>query len=1232
MAAFLAIGHDLGQSRRPVLRPHPYNPGMPFVHLRAHSEFSVVDGTVRIDDLVKAAAKDGQPAVAVTDLSNLFGAVKLYSAARKKGVQPILGADVWLEPEEGAKLPTRLLLLIQNKAGYLRLCELLGEAWTAPGQRSHAWVHWDSIEANSEGLICLAGAELGIVGQSLLNGDVPKAEAWARKLAAAFPNRFYIELQRGGHPTNEAHIRAAVPLAARLKLPVVATHPIQFQEPDDFEAHEARTCIAEGETLGNPKRVKRFTREQYVKSTAQMQALFADIPSALANTVAIARRCSLTLVLGKPQLPNFPTPTLTEGPDAGQPMPMADYFRQLSFEGLEERLIQLYPKEADREAKRAEYVERLDFEINTILKMGFPGYFLIVADFINWAKNNGCPVGPGRGSGAGSLVAYALKITDLDPLKYNLLFERFLNPERVSMPDFDIDFCQGNRDRVIDYVKDRYGRDAVSQIATFGTMAAKAALRDVGRVLGMGYGHVDSIAKLIPAPPGKTVTLAKVPENPDAGIIYARKEAPELEQREAAEEEVAALLELATRVEGMVRNIGMHAGGVLIAPGKITDFCPLYMQPGSDSAVSQFDKDDVEAIGLVKFDFLGLATLTILETAKEFIMARHPDQKDFDFAKIPLDDAPAYRLLSEGKTVAVFQLESRGMQGMLRDAKPSVFEDIIALVALYRPGPMDLIPSFCARKHGREEVDYPHPLMETVLKETYGIMVYQEQVMQVAQRVGGYSLGGADMLRRAMGKKKVEEMAEHRAIFAAGAAKNDIKPPLANEIFDLMEKFAGYGFNKSHAAAYALLAYHTAWLKVHYTAEFFAGNMSVSSDDTDKLKIFHDDATQNFGITFTPPDVNTGQWRFIPTDRKVICYALGAVKGTGQGAIESLVRERTENGPFTSFFEFCARVDRKQVNKRVVEALIKAGAFDSLNPHRASLLASVGLAFEYGDTLVANADQGGLFDFGDSHAASTNEPEYVPAEMWTLKERLSLEKTAIGFYLSGHLFDEAEGEVRRFARQRIGDLKDSREPQVVAGIISELRIINGARGRVAIFKLDDKSEAIEAVANQETLDANKDLLKDDELVVITGKVQNDRFSGGLRLNVQQVMSLATARTRFARFVRVMATGPTPPEREGARHVGRDGGRDGAGDGMRDVVRALLREFPARRVPAKEPDLPDSIQGLPIRVVVERRTPDLAVRAELELGEAARVYPSDEALQRLKELMPQAQPMVVYGEG
>ncbi|UZG45561.1 DNA polymerase III subunit alpha [Caldimonas thermodepolymerans] len=1166
---------------------------MPFVHLRTHTEYSVVDGTLRIDDMVAAAAQDGQVALAITDLSNLFGAIKFYKAARGKGIKPIIGADVWLEPEDAAaspgdRQPSRLLLLIQNREGYLNLCELLARGWTQNVNRAQAWLKWEWLERLNGGLIALSGAEQGAVGQALMNRDPRRAEAVAQRLAGLFPGRFYLEVQRAGQPGNEAHVRAVVPLAARLQLPVVATHPVQFQTPEDFEAHEARVCIAEGETLANPRRIKRFTREQYFKTQAEMEALFADLPSALANTVEIARRCSLTLVLGKPRLPDFPTPN---------GMPMEEYFRYAAHEGLKARLEHLYPDPEERERQRPRYVERLDFEINTILQMGFPGYFLIVADFINWAKNNGCPVGPGRGSGAGSLVAYALKITDLDPLRYNLLFERFLNPERVSMPDFDVDFCQSNRDRVIDYVKEKYGRDAVSQIATFGTMAAKAALRDVGRVLGMGYGHVDGIAKLIPAPPGKTVTLKRPGDKPDPGLIYARKEAPEIEEREKNEEEVAELLALAERVEGLVRNIGMHAGGVLIAPGKITDFCPLYMQPGSDSVVSQYDKDDVEAIGLVKFDFLGLATLTILEMAKEFIVKRHPDQKDFDFAKIPLDDKPTFQLLSEGKTVAVFQLESRGMQGMLRDAKPSVFEDIIALVALYRPGPMDLIPSFVARKHGREEVVYPHPLMEEVLKETYGIMVYQEQVMQVAQRLGGYSLGGADLLRRAMGKKKPEEMAKHRVIFAEGAAKNGIDADKANEIFDLMEKFAGYGFNKSHAAAYALLAYHTAWLKVHYLAEFVAANMSVSIDDTDKLKVFYDDAVQ-LGIRFEPPDVNTGVYRFEPVADKVVRYGLGAIKGTGQSAIEAIVQAREQGGPFRSLFDFCCRVDRSRINKRTVEALIKAGAFDAIEPNRAALLDSISLAFEYADTQAANADQGGLFDFGDEHGSSTREPDLAATPEWSIKERLGHEKTAIGFYLSGHLFDEYQDEVRQFAKRKIVDLIDSREPQLLAGIVSDLRIVNGQRGRVAIFKLDDKSDVIEAVASEDLLDAHRELFKDDELLIVQGKAQPDRFSGGLRLNVVQVWDLASARCRFGKYLRVAANGSAPP------------------------IGELLRQFPPRRVDTEHGDL---LQGLTVRLELHRES----AYGELDLGDAARFYPSDEALRQWKREAHGGRAQVVY---
>ncbi|MEO8154875.1 MAG: DNA polymerase III subunit alpha [Rhizobacter sp.] len=1156
---------------------------MAFIHLRTHTEFSVVDGTLRIDELVGAAAADKQAALAITDLSNLFGTIKFYSAARKKGVKPLIGAEVWLEPTEGDKQPSRLLLLVQSKTGYLNLCELISRGWLGPNARGQAWLKWEWLSELNEGLIALSGAELGAIGQALMAQDPQRAQAVATRLAASFPQRFYIELQRAGLPGNEAHIRAAVPLAAQMKLPVVATHPVQFQTPEDFEAHEARTCIAEGETLTNPRRVKRFSREQYFKTQTQMEALFADLPSAVQNTVEIAKRCSLSLVLGKPQLPDFPTPEVN-----GEPLAMAEYFSILSHEGLEKRLKQRYAEAAERELQRPRYVERLNFEIATILKMGFPGYFLIVADFINWAQSNGCPVGPGRGSGAGSLVAYALNITGLDPLQYNLLFERFLNPERVSMPDFDIDFCQGNRDRVIDYVKQKYGRDAVSQIATFGTMAAKAALRDIGRVLGMGYGHVDSIAKLIPAPPGKHVTLARVPEKPDPGLIYARLEAPELEQREAAEEEVAELLSLATRVEGITRNIGMHAGGVLIAPGKITDFCPLYMQPGSDSAVSQFDKDDVEAIGLVKFDFLGLATLTILELAKEFIVARRPQHKGFDYDKLPLDDQRVYALFSEGRTESVFQFESAGMQRMLKDARPTRIEDLFALNAMFRPGPMENIPTFCLRKHGKEEVSYPHPLLETVLGETYGVMVYQEQVMQAAQVLGGYSLGGADLLRRAMGKKKAEEMAQHRAIFREGAAKKDISKEAADEVFDLMEKFAGYGFNKSHAAAYSLLAYHTAWIKVHCTAEFFAANMTVEADDTDKLRVLLVDA-KTFGVEVQAPDVNKGVHRFEPISDKTVQYGLGAIKGTGQGAIEAIVRARTEGGAFTSLFDFCARVDRQRINKRVVEALVKSGAFDALHPDRACMLASVSLALDWAATQTAHADQGGLFDFGDDsqHGASTQEPALMAAETWSIRERLTLEKAALGFYLSGHLFDQSAAEVRQFAKRRIADLIDSREPQILAGIVGDLRVINGQRGRVALFKLDDKSEYIEAVVNEELLNANKDLLKDDELIVVLGKVQPDRFSGGMRLNVQQVWDLATARCRFGKYLRVEVNGSVPP------------------------VAEVLREFPSRRVTTEQGPI---AQGLGVRLVLQRD----AASGELDLGDEGRFFPTDAALARWRE--------------
>ena len=1074
-----------------------------FVHLRLHTEYSVADGTCRIDDVVKRAVEFSQPALAITDIHNLFGAVKFYSASRHSGVQPILGAEVHLTLSDSSitAANSKILLLVQSQKGYLNLCELLTRSWIQQDVKSHQpHVRWAWLAELSEGLIFLSGGQLGHIGQNLLLGNEEQAEKICNDLSRLFPNRFYVELQRAGRANEERYIASAVALASKLNLPVVATHPIQFLEAQDYEAHEARVCIAQGEILGNSKRLRLFTPEQYFKSSEEMKALFADIPSAIVNTVNIAKRCHMQLSLGKPQLPEYPTPL-----EDGQRIPIDVYFRQVSQAGLSERLNKLFPSAQDRLEVQASYEARLEFEIQTILKMGFPGYFLIVSDFINWAKNNGCPVGPGRGSGAGSLVAYSLKITDLDPLRYGLLFERFLNPERVSMPDFDIDFCQTNRDRVIDYVKEKYGRGAVSQIVTFGTMAARAAIRDVGRTLDMSYPFCDGLSKLIPNKPGQHITIA-----------LAMEQEPLLAQRYANEDEVKILLNLAQNLEGLTRNVGMHAGGVLIAPGKLTDFCPLYQQSGSPSSVSQFDKDDVEAVGLVKFDFLGLATLTILENAKNLIVKKEGVSTLWSLDDIPLDDAITYKLFSEGRTEAVFQFESRGMQAMLKDAKPSRLEDLIILNALFRPGPMALIPTFVARKHGREPVVYPHPLVSDVLAETYGIMVYQEQVMQTAQILGGYSLGGADLLRRAMGKKKADEMALHRSVFRQGAEKNSISTEQADAIFDLMEEFAGYGFNKSHAAAYSLLAYQTAWIKVHHTAEFFCANMTVEMGDTDKLKILFDDAV-SFGINFENPNINTGEYVFIPLGGQKISYGLGAVKGTGQLAIAEIVEVRRVGGNFTSLFDFCTRVDRTKVNKRSVEALIKSGAFDCISCDRSSVLSSVDLAWDYAQSQANNLHQVGLFDAG--HGAHSQEPPLKSATPWTIRERLTHEKSALGFHLSGHLFEEYAAEVRKFIKTSLQTLTESKDPQWVVGMVKNHRFINTTRGKLYIFELDDMSDVLEISTDENTFNANKDNIREDQILVAQVKVQSDRRDPTqLRLSLIQSLNLTQARCRFGKYL------------------------------------------------------------------------------------------------------------------
>ncbi|MFN3715799.1 MAG: DNA polymerase III subunit alpha, partial [Thiobacillus sp.] len=1076
-----------------------------FVHLRLHSEFSVTDGLVRLDDAVARARETGMPALALTDLANTFGWVKFYRAARGKGVKPVLGCDVWVTNHADRARPSRLLLLVQHADGYRRLCELLSRAYLENLHRGHAEIDPLWLAGDSSGIIALSGGGTGSVAQAILDNKPDAARREAEQWADRFPDRFYLELQRYGQPHAERLIDGLLDIGHELGLPSVATHPVQFLSADDFQAHEARVCIAEGLMLGDPRRPRLFTGEQYLKSPEEMAALFADLPEALENSVEIAKRCNLELTLGKSRLPDFPTP---DG------MGLDDYIRQRAYDGLDMRLAQLYPDATLRATQRARYVERLEFELKTIIQMGFPGYFLIVSDFISWAKENDVPVGPGRGSGAGSLVAYALLITDLDPLEYDLLFERFLNPERVSMPDFDIDFCQDKREKVIQYVKDKYGHGAVSQIATFGTLGSKSVIRDVGRVLDMPYAYCDKLSKLVPVEGVKPVSLKK-----------ALEMEPQLRERYDEEEEVRELFGLAEKLEELTRNVGMHAGGVLIAPGKLTDFCPLYRAEGSDSVVSQYDKDDVEAIGLVKFDFLGLRTLTILNEAVHFVR-RHPGMETFRLEDLKLDDPRVYQLFADGNTTAVFQSESRSAKDLEKKLKGDTFEDIIALMALNRPGPLGsgMVDDFILRKNEQRKTGagkaewYFHPDLADVLKSTYGIIVYQEQVMLIAQILAGYTLGGADMLRRAMGKKKPEEMARQREIFLAGAANRGVDAKLAERLFDLMEKFAEYGFNKSHSAAYALVAYHTAWLKAHYPAEFMAATMSSELSDTDKLRIFIEDCVAN-GLTILPPDINQSLHRFEPVSRTNIRYGLGAIKGTGEAAVNAIVAEREANGPYRGLFDLVRRVDKRYLNRRVLEALVKAGAFDTLNEHRASLFASVGRALDAADQAARNGGQAGLFG-----EATENEEALVDTPRWSEPDRLLQEKSAMGFYFSGHPFTAYEAEVASFAKRRLGGLEPSREPVILAGVAVSLRTQMSRRGKMLILLLDDASGQVEVTIFNELYEQHRAVLREDALLVIEGKVSRDDYSGGLRVTADHIYDLAGARTRFAQGLRIVCNG------------------------------------------------------------------------------------------------------------
>ncbi|EGR2414264.1 DNA polymerase III, alpha subunit [Vibrio cholerae] len=1144
-----------------------------FIHLRIHSDFSMVDGLSKVPPLVKKVAAMGMPAMALTDFTNLCGLVKFYSTAHNCGVKPIIGADFTLQSEEFGDELTKLTLLAKNNVGYKNLTLLISKAYLRGHVQHQPVIDKAWLVEHAEGLIVLSGGKSGEVGRALLKGNQQQVERCIEFYQTHFADHFYLELIRTGRADEESYLHFALDVAEQYDLPVVATNEVVFITEESFEAHEIRVAIHDGYTLEDPRRPKNYSPKQYLRSEAEMCELFADIPEALANSVEIAKRCNVTVRLGEYFLPNFPT--------GG--MAIEDFLVMKSREGLEERLEFLFPDPEVRAKRRPEYDERLQVELDVINQMGFPGYFLIVMEFIQWSKDNDIPVGPGRGSGAGSLVAYALKITDLDPLEYDLLFERFLNPERVSMPDFDVDFCMDKRDQVIDHVAEMYGRDAVSQIITFGTMAAKAVIRDVGRVLGHPFGFVDRISKLVPPDPGMTLEKAFIAE-------------PALQELYDADEEVKELIDKCRILEGCTRNAGKHAGGVVISPTAITDFAPIYCDAEGNFPVTQFDKNDVETAGLVKFDFLGLRTLTIIDWALGLVNPRlkKAGKPPVRIEAIPLDDARSFRNLQDAKTTAVFQLESRGMKELIKRLQPDCFEDIIALVALFRPGPLQsgMVDNFIDRKHGREAISYPdekwqHESLKEILEPTYGIILYQEQVMQIAQVLSGYTLGGADMLRRAMGKKKPEEMAKQRAVFQEGAEKNGIDGELAMKIFDLVEKFAGYGFNKSHSAAYALVSYQTLWLKTHYPAEFMAAVMTADMDNTEKVVGLVDEC-KNMGLTVLPPDINSGLYRFNVDDNGAIVYGIGAIKGVGEGPIEAILEARNKGGYFKDLFDFCARIDLKKVNKRVIEKLILAGALDRLGPHRAAMMASVDDAVR----AASQHHQAEAFGQADMFGVLTDAPEeveqkYTQVPEWPEKVRLEGERETLGLYLTGHPVDEYLKELTKYTSCRLNEAAPTRRDQslTVAGLVIAARVMTTKRGtRIGLMTLDDRSGRMEVMLYSEALDRYAEWLEKDKILVVSGQVSFDDFNGGLKMSAREVMDLGSAREKFARGLSI------------------------------SILQSQIdQQFFERFSHILEPHRAGTV---PVNVYYQR--PD--ARARLTLGTEWRVTPSDTLLDELKQLL------------
>ncbi|OGT63035.1 MAG: DNA polymerase III subunit alpha [Gammaproteobacteria bacterium RIFCSPHIGHO2_12_FULL_45_12] len=1144
-----------------------------FVHLRLHTEFSLSDGLLPIDTLMKFARESGMPALAITDLGNLYATIKFYKAALAHGIKPIIGVDLTVIDPKQPKTSGRLTLLCQNNQGYQNLLTLVSKSFLE-GQQGHqkptiqaAWLG----EGLSNGLIALSGGMEGDIGQALLAQDQEAARTYLRQWCALFPNRFYMEVCRVGKAHEKEYNNAAISLACQQNIPIVATNDVRFLKREDFEAHEARVCIQEGITLNDPRRARLYTEQQFLCSPTDMAKRFADIPQALTHSVEIAKRCNVSFTLGKSFLPHFPIPAnhSTES-----------FICEVAMQGLNDRLTALHDTHAaDFAAKREPYDLRLKQELDVINNMGFAGYFLIVADFTKWAKENGIPVGPGRGSGPGSLVAYALKITDLDPLALKLLFERFLNPERVSMPDFDIDFCMEGRDRVIDYVMEKHGHDSVSQIITYGTMAAKAVVRDVGRVLGLGYGFVDKIAKLIPFELGITLQKAMAQE-------------PLLKERYQQEDEVRTLIDLALKLEGLTRNVGKHAGGIVIAPGKLTDYVPLYCEVNEpEHPVTQFDKDDVEAVGLVKFDFLGLKTLTIIDRALRIV---NPLQASpIDISLIPLNDPPTFSLLKACQSTAVFQLESHGMRDLIKRIQPDCFEDLIALVALFRPGPLQsgMVDDFINRKHGRAKVIYPHPKLEPILAPTYGVILYQEQVMQIAQVLAGYTLGAADILRRAMGKKKPEEMAKQRQIFCEGATSRGVAPDVATYIFDLMEKFAGYGFNKSHSAAYALIAYQTAWLKTHHTAAFMAATLSSDMDKTDKIMTLLTDC-RAMKLEVAPPDINKSLYFFTVINTQHLMYGLGAIKGVGEAAIENIVEVRQQGTPFRDIFDFCQRIDLRKSNRRVLEALIKAGCFDLLEKNRAMLMASLNSAIQHAEQALHNQTYG-QHDLLALMADQTGIPPYVTTAPWNEETQLKGEKDSLGFYLTGHPMNRYLKELAHFTTCRIGHLQRRQHTSTrISGIVTHIRLRQTKRGdRIAIFSLDDGQARIEVVCFSECFHQYRELIIEDRMIIVEGDIGIDDFSNSTRLMAKDLFTLETARERFAKYLKITLPDNQPFDMQRLKQI-----LDKHLNGTCQVVLHYLLEN---------------------------------AQAQLKLGEAFKIHPSELLLSSLKELFPDEEVEFIY---